>query len=268
MASHRDSRGYAGRDPSEDGEEEPRSGARAEAGATSKGLRPLAWITLLGVAWGQSSLLIGTLSSPAPATVGQAVAIEVSGLLTVVYVLSFRAWAPRLVGRARRNAVLLGVANAAIVQLIFVSCQAAVGAEGVAVHPNPFLALVVTMPWFAGVVWLFLRAHHRWRFSVPAVLLLGGLYQAGVDWLLAGVLLGGAPIGPAIVLLLAVYFWQFVVVYSSIVLPPALLVRAAPVREHAPGSRWADAVFPLGWLLPYAIYLVAVLSLLAGAGSG
>ena len=223
---------------------------------------------MLGVAWGQSSLLIGTLSYPAPATVGQAVAIEASGLLAIVYVLAFRAWAPRLLGHPRRNAVLLGIANAAIVQAIFLVCQAAAGAPGVAVHPNPFIDLALTMPWFVGVVWLFLRAHDRWRFSVPAILLLGGLYQAGVDWFLGGVLLGGAPIGSAIVLLLAVYFWQFVVVYSSILLPSALLVGTTPAPERAPGSRWADAVIPLGWLLPYGFYLIACLSLLAGQGTG
>lgn len=256
------------RDEVENGDGDSREDRHADPGSPSTGMRPLGWIAMLGVAWGQSSLLIGTLSSPAPATVGQAIAIEASGLLAVAYVLTFKAWAPRLLGHPRRNALLLGVANAVIVQLVFVACQAAVGTEGVAVHPNPFLDLAITMPWFAGVVWLFLRAHHRWRFSVPAVLLLGGLYQAGVDWLLAGVLLGGAPIGPAMVLLVVVYFWQFVVVYSSILLPSALLVRATPAPEQGAGSRWADAVTPLAWLFPYGFYLIVCLSLLSGQAAG
>ncbi len=228
----------------------------------------LAWVTLLGVAWGQSSLLIGTLGSPAPSSVAQAVAIEASGLLTILYVLAFRAWAPRLLAHPRRNATLLGIANAAVVETVFLACRALFWAEGAAAHPNLLVDLALTMPWYIGLVALFVRYHDRWRFSVPAVLLLGGLYQTGVDWLLGDVLLGGAPIGPALVYLVTIYFWQFVVVYSSIVLPPALLVSASPLRERGMGSRWADAVFPLGWLLPYAIYLVAVLSLLAGEGTG
>jgi len=228
----------------------------------------LAWVALLGVAWGQSSLIIGTLGSPAPESVAQAVAIETSGLLTIAYVLAFRLWAPRLLAHPRRNAALLGIVNAAIVETIFLACQVAFGVEGIAAHPNLLVGLALRMPWYAGLVVLFVRAHDRWRFSVAAVLLLGGLYASGVDWLLGAVLLGGAPIGPALVYLVTIYFWQFVVVYSSIVLPPALLIRTTPAPEHAPGSRWADAVFPLGWLLPYAMYLVAVLSLLAGAGSG
>jgi len=213
-------------------------------------------------------LLVGTLGSPAPASVAQAVAIEISGLLTIGYVLAVRVWAPRLLAHPRRNAALLGIVNAAIVETIFLACQVVSGAEGVAAHPNLLVDLALRLPWYAGLVVLFVRAHDRWRFSVAAVLLLGGLYAAGADWLLGAILLGGAPIGPALVYLVVIYFWQFVVVYSSIVLPPALLVSAAAAPERAPGSRWADAVFPLGWLLPYAMYLVVALSLLASTTDG
>jgi hypothetical protein len=112
---------------------------------------------------------------------------------------------------------------------------------------------------------MLVRVHRRWHFSVPAVLLLGGLYKAGVDWLLGRVLIGGAAIGPALVLLVAIDFWQYVVAYSPIVLPSALLVSASPAIEGPPGSRWADAVMPLGWLLPYAMFLRAAASLLPAA---
>ena len=248
-------------DPGAEIEEEPLPSASGR-------LRPLAWITLLGIAWGQSSLLIGTLLSPGPETVGQAISIELTGLLTVAYVLAARAWMPHLGGHPRRNALALGMLNAAIVEVLLIAGRALSGGEGVGFYPDLAIDLVLVLPWYAGVLWLFLRAHDRWRFSVPAVLLLGGLYEAGADWLLRGVLLGGIPIGPAIVLLVVFQFWQFVVVYSSIVLPPALLVGAAPLPERSAGSPWADAVVPLAWLLPYSFYVVAVLSLLAGPGGG
>jgi hypothetical protein len=56
-----------------------------------------------------------------------------------------------------------------------------------------------------------------------------------------------------------VAFWEFILVYSSMILPPAWVIEAASPQE-APGHRlWRDALMPLLWLLGYAAYLILVL---------
>ncbi|MCX7030352.1 MAG: hypothetical protein NTU62_09560 [Spirochaetes bacterium] len=40
-----------------------------------------------------------------------------------------------------------------------------------ATHPNLFMDWLLTMPWYAGMVWIFVRVQRSQRYSAAAVLL-------------------------------------------------------------------------------------------------
>lgn len=176
-------------------------------------------------------------------------------------------WLPRLSHKPMRNAFLLGIFNAAVIETVFLLAENVYDAEGVAAHPNLAIDLLITMPWYIGLVVIFVRVQDRRRFSPWVVLLLGGLYELGPDGILEG-MASGAVADPAFwIQLPLVAFWMFVPVYSSIVLPPALLVATTPAPPESSSPAWRDALRPLWWFLPFfAVYLVAAILALMAIG--
>lgn len=114
------------------------------------------------------------------------------------------------------------------------------------------------------------------RFSSATVLLLGGLYEVGADGFIGGGFAGDI-LGPAFyVMLPLLFFWLFIPVYSSMVLPPAWVIETLPrpaiqdiirpqrrwLRVFAPvpgRPAWRDALRPLLWLIPFVGYLIVFL---------
>ncbi len=167
-----------------------------------------------------------------------------------------------------RNAVLLGSFNAAVVEMLFWVMQTIIGVEGVAAHTNPLLDLVLTMPWYIGMVYIFVRVQRQRRYSPAIVLLLGAIYETGADGVIGGQIIPML-IGQKVALLESwiflalIAFWQFIPVYSSMVLPPAWILEADGVAElQARSGRWAG-LKPLLWLVPYTVYLVGMLVVLS-----
>ena len=164
--------------------------------------------------------------------------------------------------------------NAAFIETLFWGIQKILGATDVAAHPNLLIDLGLTMPWYAGMVVLFVFAQRRRNFSMAVVLLLGALYEVGADGLVGGQiipLISGKPVDfvGSWVLLAALAFWQFIPVYSSMVLAPAWVLEGASVkgtgqlRKGGPGRRAGlDALTPLIWLAPYTIYVIIIMKLL------
>jgi hypothetical protein len=216
-------------------------------------------ILILGLACGLAILLFLTLASPSPKSLTVLVSIILSGLYTLALYLTRGRWTLWLAKHPLRNACLLGVLNAAIVETIFWAVQGAFGAMGVAASSILPLDLFITMPWYAGMVILFVRAQDRRRFPAPLVLLLGGLYETFTDGIVGNMIFGHQMFLPGAWVLLALSFWGFILVYSSMVLPPALLVQRAKARPVPSYPAWADALSPLLWLILYAIFLAILL---------
>jgi hypothetical protein len=218
-----------------------------------------------------AALLFVTVKEPTPKGIAVMVAIAASGLYTLLLYATRRLWLTRLARRPVRNAILLGIFNAAVVETFFLIMEKVMGATGVAAHPNLIADLAITMPWYVPMIWTFVRVQNRRHFAAAIVLLLAGLYETGADGLLAGWLLPVVtgkmgPLDPGFwILLPAVMFWGFIPVYSSLLLPPAWVLEAA----RAPGESaaaplphaWRDALKPLFWLIPYAAIAVPLMIL-------
>ena len=230
-------------------------------------------VVIVGVAWAMAALLFGTIKDPTPKALAVIVAISASGLYTLALYATRRLWLPRLARRPVRNAILLGIFNAAVVETMFLVMEKITGAVGVAAHPNLIADLAITMPWYVPMIWTFVRVQNRRHFAAATVLLLAGLYESGADGILAGWLLPVvtgkmAPLDWGFFLLLpGVMFWGFILCYSSFLLPPAWVLEAARAPGESPAlplpHAWRDAMKPLLWLIPYAAIAVPLMMLAA-----
>jgi hypothetical protein len=222
------------------------------------------WVLIAGVLWGQLFLIVGTLKDPAPNNLTVLCATETAGFYTLALFLTRRAWLPLFSRRSSWSAPLLGILNAGLIEAEFWAYERGFGGHGVAASGNLLLDWLFTLPWYAGMVLLFVRGQRRSRFRVVVLLLLSGLYELGADGVVGGQLLPwisghGPPLLPALGFLLFIAYWEFIVVYSSMILPPAWVIEAASPLIPPPRGRWQDALLPLAWLVPYAAFLILAL---------
>lgn len=233
--------------------------------------RWLRWVVLAGIVWAQAGLAFSLARDQSPRNLTLVVSIEASGIYALALYLSRRAWAPRLArlgSRPEIGAVGVGIFNAALIEALFLGVQTALGASGVAAHPNLFMDWLITMPWYAGMVWLFVRAQRRERWSAAAVLLWGAAYETGADGIVGGLVMAtvagnGPGIAQHLVFLAGLAFWPFIPVYGSLVLAPALVLAEAARHRVTPEvgrpARFPPGLAPFAWLALYSGYLFLVL---------
>jgi hypothetical protein len=146
------------------------------------------------------------------------------------------------------------------VEIIFWVAEKLTGAVGVAASSNLLVDLLVTIPWYTAMVAVLWFVQRRFRFSWTTVALLGGLYEVGADGIV-GHVLGGNMVTLGSLVMLCVWYWGFVVVYSPIVLPPVWASPLPPLDSPVP--RWQrvlGALLPLLPLLPYWLMFRALIA--------
>jgi hypothetical protein len=228
------------------------------------------WLRIFVIAgsiWGLIVLIFGTFSEPTPENLTLFFSITGSGLYTYILYRTREHWLPRVAGNPLRNAVLVGILNAAVIETLFLVIEKIFGASGVAAHPNLLIDLLITMPWYIGMVYFFCRIQERYQYSDAAVLLIGAVYELGADGIIGGQLmpiLSGTVINlwQSWAFLLLFSLWQFIPVYSSMLLPSAWILDDAPQTSIRKATRWMR---PLWWLVPFTIYLVWLMTTLFGS---
>ena len=218
----------------------------------------------VGILWALIVLVVVALSEPTPENITYLLSISLSGLYTLLLYWTRPLWLPRLANHPLRNAMILGSFNAALIEALFLLIQNALGAHGIAAADNLWLDLVLTMPWYIGMVIIFVIIQHRQRFSTVTVLLLGGLYEVGADGIVGGLIIPALSGTPAslpqwIILMIALSFWQLILVYSSMVLPSAWLIATPPAPPAVIKRPLIDGLRPLFWLVPYTVYAIIAL---------
>ena len=226
--------------------------------------RWLLWVLIAGLLWGQFILVIGTLKNPTPNNRTTFFSIETAGIYTFLLFLTRRGWLPILARRPAIRATTFGILNAALIEAEFWAFERFFGGKGIAASSNLLLDWLLTMPWYIGMLILFVHGQTRSRFPPVVLFLLCGLYETGADGVVGGQVLPwisghAVPLLPAWGFLIFVAFWEFIPVYSSMILPAAWVISAASIPDPPPHRRQRDALLPLAWLLPYTVYLVLVL---------
>jgi len=226
-------------------------------------------IVIGGTLWGGGILIFAVILEPTPENFTLAVSILLSGAYTWILFLTRKIWLKGLSKTPVINAVLLGTINAMVVETLFLLVEKAFGASGVAAHPNLLIDLLMTMPWYIGMVWIFVRVQKKEQFSWSAVLLLGAVYELGADGFVGGVILPAVMGNPTNMIQFLVFtalaaFWLFIPVYSSMVLPASWILESIPSNTEKP--RWRRGLLPLLWLIPFAIYLIVFIIIVGSLG--
>jgi hypothetical protein len=68
-------------------------------------------------------------------------------------------------------------------------------------------------------------------------------------------------------LMMLVAFWQFIPVYSSMVLPPAWILESAQRESPQEKPRWSRGFLPLLWLIPFTLYLLIIIFVMSFLGT-
>lgn len=232
---------------------------------------PAGKIVFWGCWWGLAVLILAILVEPTPENFTLGLSITCSGLYTLLLYWTRKSWLKRLGKKPVRNAILVGSLNAVVIETLFLVIEKALGASGVAAHPKLALDLLITMPWYIGLVWIFVGVQRRERFSPAVVLLLGAVYELGGDGIIGGIILPSIMGSPpnllefGILMPLAM-FWQFIPVYSSIVLPPAWILELGQDRDLPAKPRLLKGFLPLLWMAPFLLYVIFIMILISAAG--
>lgn len=228
-------------------------------------------IVLWGSLWGMGILILALILEPTPENITLAVSITLSGIYTWLLYLTKDLWIKKWIGKPIRNAILLGSINAAVIETLFLLVEKTFGASGVAAHPNLMIDLLITMPWYISLVWAFVHIQKSHRFSPAIVLLLGAVYEMGADGIIGGLVMPGLMGNPVhllefLILSAVGAFWQFIPVYSSIVLPPTWILDHTDPPLDPTKKHWSRALLPLLILIPFSIYLVLVMGVISSTG--
>lgn len=218
-------------------------------------------LVIAGTIWGLIALVAGFLQAPYPSNLAVVESYLASAFFTLLLFLTRRWWLDVLAGKGILAASLAGIFCALVVETVSWGTQMMAGATANVTSTNYLLNLLITMPWYIGLVVIYARVQERRRFPVPLLLVLGGLYKS----LLIGILnatTASILMSDQVSLvnswwwMIRIGFWQYIPIYSSIMLVPVWILETRPAVPSPKNFKpaWLDAIRPAFWLFPYALY--------------
>ncbi|NIO19891.1 MAG: hypothetical protein GTN76_03915 [Candidatus Aenigmarchaeota archaeon] len=164
----------------------------------------------------------------------------------------------------KKKFVLIGSLGAVWVEFEFWVLEKVFGVS-LAAHPDLFLDLLVTMPWYIIMVFLLWKVETKYSYSLFAIFIYGGIYDFFADGVLGTVMaVGFLPFETILLILVALPL--FALCYSFMVLPPTYLLREeiSKMRTETRKGGWAKylyALLPLVGLLIYGIIAILLFSM-------
>jgi hypothetical protein len=155
-----------------------------------------------------------------------AIAVIMSGLSTVIFWL-MRDKLKDLINRwdisPKKKFIIIGSLGAAYIETIFWIVEKIGNFEGLAAHPNLFIDLIITMPWYITMIALLWKVEKKQKYSYLEILLLGGIYDLFADGFVGQLFAGTLSL--LVILQLFIIFPIFVLTYSFILLTPSYLLE-------------------------------------------
>ncbi len=219
---------------------------------------------IAGIVWGFIALIFGFVQAPYASNMALVQAYLASAFFTLLLYLSRRWWLEVLSGKGKLAASLAGIFCALVIETISWVTQIRAGTVVNATDVNYWNNLLITMPWYIGWVLIFVQVQERRRFTWLSILLMGGLYKAifvaVINLPVTARIMGGQiSLIDSWIWLLRIGFWQYIILYSSIVLAPAWILGTRPVQISALNTKpvWLDILRPGFWIIPYILFLFA-----------
>lgn len=157
--------------------------------------------------------------------------------------------------------IFFGSLGAVFVEVLFWLVEIVVGSHGVAAHPNIFIDLAVTMPWYILMITIFWFINKKCGFSWKTTMLLGGVYEVAADGIV-GHILGGNGISLEHLLMLPLFYGVFVFVYFPMLAMPLKYydIKKDDSSHITPFKKFLYAMLPLTALIPFALIFIILFS--------
>ncbi len=154
-----------------------------------------------------------------------------------------------------RSFVVLGLFGAFIVETSIWGAQTVFHITGAAISSKPFVDLIMTLPFYATLTYLFskIALENENKLSWVTVIILGGIYEIFADGVFGNLFKGDL----LAILLSPLLLPVFVIVYAPIILVPYLII-------FNPKGKWDEFIFEFKFLEPALAVLVLPVSITLG----
>lgn len=199
-----------------------------------------------------------------------AIAVIMSGLSTVIFWL-IRDKLKDLINRwditPKKKFIIIGSLGAVYIETIFWIVEKIGNFEGLAAHPNLFIDLIITMPWYITMIALLWKVEKKQKYSYLEILLLGGIYDLFADGFVGQLFAGTLSL--FVILQLFIIFPIFVLTYSFILLTPSYLLedeiksKQNEIEPDRSPNKLFLGLYPLLGLIILIIELFIIILLIA-----
>lgn len=214
----------------------------------------------IGMIYGITISLLGAAANTTGENIAIFFAIVLLGMDTLILYFTRRLWVPPLINEhTLRNTGWIAFANAVFVKTIILFLEQMLHSNTATTGLPAILNLLITLPWYAGLIYLFIQIQQKNHYHWTVVLLLAGLYEFILNLCVNGMMLpwlSGQPITiiDSFLELALTGYWQFVILDSPIFLVIAwILEKFSSPTLPSKRSFW-QAFRPLVWIFPYMVY--------------
>lgn len=214
----------------------------------------------IGVIYGITISLLGAAANTTGENIAIFFAIVLLGMYTLMLYFTRRLWVPPLINEhTLRNAGLIAFANAVFVKTIILFLEQMLQSNTATTGLPAILNLLITLPWYAGLIYLFIPIQQKNHYHWTVVLLLAGLYEFILNLGVNGIMLpwlSGQPITiiDSFLELSLTGYWQFVILDSPIFFVIAWILEKFSSPTLPSKSSFRQAFRPLVWIFPYLVY--------------
>jgi hypothetical protein len=223
------------------------------------GLRILVFI---GITYGITISFLGAAANATGENIAIFFALILCGGYTLALYFTHRLWIPPLSGEhAVRNAGWIAFANALLVKATILFLEQILQSSTATTGMPALLNLLLTLPWYAGLIYFFIQIQQKNHYHWAVVLLLAGLYEFILNLSVNGIVqpwLSGQPftVVNSFLELFLTGYWQFVILNCPIFLVIAWILEEVP-QSTLPPKRSSWQIFrPLVWIIPYLVYFI------------
>ena len=220
----------------------------------------LRFFVFIGIIYGITVSFWGTAANATEENIAIFFAIVLLGGYTLILYFTRRLWIPPFTGEhTLRNTGWIAFANALLVKITILLMEQILQ-NGTAITGLPaLLSLLPTLPWYAGMIYLFVQIQQKNHYHWTVVLLLAGFYEFILNLCMNGVVLPWLSGQPITVLdsfleLSLTGYWQFVILDSAIFLVTAWILEKFPSPTLSSKRSFWQVFRPLLWIFPYLVY--------------
>ncbi len=218
----------------------------------------------LGILYGTVISFFGAAANATGENIAIFFAIVLSGSYTLLLYFTRRFWLPQLPEtHVRRNTAWIAFANALLVRVIILLFEQILQGSAASAGSSPYISLLLTLPWYVGLIYFFIQIQQKNRYHWTTVLLLAGFYELIFNLCVNGIVLpwlSGQPLPvlDSLLELLLTGYWQFVILNSSVFLSIAWIFENTSSGMLPPKHSFWQIFFPLVWIFPYLVYFACI----------